>query len=1577
MGGVSIALSRVTLIAALLLPAWAALAQTQINQQFVPQGPAPSVFPADPTAGTPASSNSGAVQAILPDMALGANTVFVGTTNGGIWRSTNISSSQPSWQALTDNQASLSIASLGLDTTDASGKTLIAGIGLTSNASNPWLGADGAGAAPHGGARTGVLYSTDGGQTWISPAGNATLSNMSVVGVAARGSTVLAATFEPKSTILNATPGGAAYGLYLSTNSGQSFNLVSSGLPSGPVTSLVADPSNNNIFYAAVKPVTTGSSPSIYQGTLSGSGSSASISWTLVPSASQFSTGDFLRLAAGPNGSLAVGVIVQCTTTAPCSSTKTGGNTSGFAVGSLLWSPTPGTSSSWATIAAPSGSSWQQSLNNIAQASVNFAIAIGPSSQTASQTVYVSGDEAPPPSGSMIGTLPVYSITCNSTNNNNTCSTATSITGSNTSDNSNAHTDSRALVIIPTGSAAGQLLLGSDGGIYQQTSPQGTTGQWLQSLNNLQTGESYVVAYGANAQALLVARQDNGIALQTNNLSYRGVQGADGHTAAVNDTTFNTTSLGNVSAFYSANQGLGAVNIKRLIVDSQGNTQASQDVTCNPGCGSLIPSDGNSLAFVLNRANPTGTTTGSGGQSYIAIGGQQGTGIYVTQDTNPIPTLPCPNSGCPSITLNLTNAGYPTGNMSAYTSALAYGTPNNPFALLAGVTILDSNFEVQSGQIWFSPNVPVSGTGTSLSEPTTSTGALAYTGSAPSSVVFDPTSSSSAIKYYVVDGTNLYGAQYTASTATTSFSPISLPTTLGFTSPTALEFISNNGVNALLVGGINTPITCNAGTPNGCVVSTTQSPIIVANSNTLTGNPNWSAFGTGLPNALVTQMSYNPIVDVLAIATAGRGAWTLYDVTSYFPQATALQFGLANNDSKPDASHLTDGTTGGRPLNKYGTGTLTIAGDATYTGGTTIYGGKVNLGDGGTGGGSIRGNVAFCNDSSNSLCDTSTNKILAFNRSDTYTFAGTIAGPGQVQQNGFGKTILTGASTYTGPTTISTGTLEVDGSITSTVNVNGDGELLGTGSVGSTTVNAFLSPGNGTVGTLTVAGDLKFNRGSFYVVNAAPGAGNLTNVTGTATLAGTAIAVLHADSLARSYTILSAAGGRSGTFDAFTPIGLSSSVRASLGYTATDVTLNLTAQIAQVPGLSGNQSAVGSVLNNAFNTFGTLPGGLNALFALSPSALAGALAQLSGQSQASQQTVLANQGLAGRSTILSRLRAVPYTGSTGPEAALAYAGPEAISMDDGDDSGAPLAYASTNKPTAMRIFPIKDQEVSDRVPVIRGLTFWAQGLGGWGKVNGNPNAAGTTGTFAGVLSGADVRLPNNWLVGMAFGYSQSNTSAPSIMSSASVDTGLFAAYAATSVGPFNLRMGGTYGLNEINSTRSVAFPGFMDRDTARYNAGTGQAFGEVGYGTAIGSVAVEPFAGLAWVHLNTAGFTESGGAAALTAAASAQDTGYSSLGMRAAVGYYLPNGMMLVPRGSLAWQYAFGELNPASSLAFATLPGTNFSALGVPIARNSALIDVGADLRINPQAKIGLYYSGQHANSAHENAVRGTIAWNF
>ena len=91
---------------------------------------------------------------------------------------------------------------------------------------------------------------------------------------------------------------------------------------------------------------------------------------------------------------------------------------------------------------------------------------------------------------------------------------------------------------------------------------------------------------------------------------------------------------------------------------------------------------------------------------------------------------------------------------------------------------------------------------------------------------------------------------------------------------------------------------------------------------------------------------------------------------------------------------------------------------------------------------------------------------------------------------------------------------------------------------------------------------------------------------------------------------------------------------------------------------------------------------------------------------------------------------------------------------------------------------------------------------------------------------------------------------------------------------------------------------------ADYTARTAQAFGEVGYGMSLGNIASEPFAGLAWVHLNTDGFSEAGGAAALTAPSQSLDATFTTLGLRAATVLRLMDGTEMTVHGTLGWRHA-------------------------------------------------------------------------
>jgi hypothetical protein len=75
---------------------------------------------------------SGAVHAVAPHPT-DRDTLYIGSANGGVWKTTNATAASPTWTPLTDDQASRSIGALEFDRTDGAHDTLVAGIGRFSS----------------------------------------------------------------------------------------------------------------------------------------------------------------------------------------------------------------------------------------------------------------------------------------------------------------------------------------------------------------------------------------------------------------------------------------------------------------------------------------------------------------------------------------------------------------------------------------------------------------------------------------------------------------------------------------------------------------------------------------------------------------------------------------------------------------------------------------------------------------------------------------------------------------------------------------------------------------------------------------------------------------------------------------------------------------------------------------------------------------------------------------------------------------------------------------------------------------------------------------------------------------------------------------------------------------------------------------------------------------------------------------------------------------------------------------------------------------------------------------------------
>ncbi len=171
---------------------------------------------------------------------------------------------------------------------------------------------------------------------------------------------------------------------------------------------------------------------------------------------------------------------------------------------------------------------------------------------------------------------------------------------------------------------------------------------------------------------------------------------------------------------------------------------------------------------------------------------------------------------------------------------------------------------------------------------------------------------------------------------------------------------------------------------------------------------------------------------------------------------------------------LSGDLSGSGRLAKTGAGSLVLAGSAAPGGGTDIQNGRLQIGTGGSQG-SLAGDVAIASGST-----------LQVQRSDALSLSGRLSGDGALHQAGTGTLTLSGASSYTGGTTVSAGSL-----VAGVASVASGPGVAASGAFGT--------------GRVTVADGASVDLAGFVVNNAwslagsgAGGLGALRNSTGTA-----------------------------------------------------------------------------------------------------------------------------------------------------------------------------------------------------------------------------------------------------------------------------------------------------------------------------------------------------------------------------------------------------------------------------------------------------------------------------------------------
>ncbi|WP_024275450.1 autotransporter domain-containing protein [Hyphomicrobium sp. 802] len=517
-----------------------------------------------------------------------------------------------------------------------------------------------------------------------------------------------------------------------------------------------------------------------------------------------------------------------------------------------------------------------------------------------------------------------------------------------------------------------------------------------------------------------------------------------------------------------------------------------------------------------------------------------------------------------------------------------------------------------------------------------------------------------------------------------------------------------------------------------------------------------------------------------------------------------------------------------------------------------------------------------------------------------------------------GDWTLTGTQSYSNGATLESGKLSVDGTLDADLTTKAGTILAGNGTIGSASIFGTIAPGH-SIGTLTFTGDYQQQAGSTYEVELdSTGKSDLITVDGAATLAGSVVVKPASGQykLGTQYTILTAQNGITGGYTSATdsmPF-----IDFALASDANNIYLDITRSNVtfQSVAITSNQHKVAAAIDSLGATSAVLNSVANAT---SEEAARRAFNSLSGEIYASANGIMLEDSRFLRDAVMDRVR---------------------NDLEDKPRGG-----------------------------------LWGQAFGSQGTYSGDSNAAGVDRTIGGVFVGVDTKAGSFGSIGIAAGYSHASLDDDGRNSSQERDDAHLALYGGGRWGALGVRWGAGYTWADLDTKRRFDLGGTTDEARSNQTAGTAQVFGELGYHIGLGGVDFEPFAGIAYVNLNTDDFREAGSDAALKGFGDNQDLPTTTLGLRAATNVIMQSGTILTTHGMVGWRHALDDVDTSQVLAFSG--GTPFSIDGVPIARDTLMLGAGLDVNFSPDLTVGLSYSGEIGDDIQDHGVKGNLSWKF
>ena len=462
-----------------------------IGGTWNPEGPSPVL--GDLRNVPPNNGVVGAVHALAPHP-VNPDVLYIGAVNGGVWVTRNATAVNPTWQHLTDNEASQSIGALEFDPTDPKHETLVAGPGVYS-------------AYGVNGDMSGLLRTTDGGTKWKRLDGHGVLLDKSISGLAARGKDLVV-------SVDFAAPFDFPYvGIFHSKNFGNTWTQASqgngsaTGLPGGICHDLAGDPVNlNRLYTSVVFADEVGSTNGLFRSDDLGE------TWTRVstPAIEAYMISgetNNVEFAVGRNNNVFVAIVND------------------FVLAAVFHSPDGGATWTQMDLPVTIENGTPIGIHPGAQGDFHLSLTADP---TDANLVYIGGDRQPARnevedlgprifpnsigSSGFWGRLfrgdaskPAGSQWAHITHSN-----VLGAPGGGTTSNSAPHVDSREMAF----DAAGNLIEGDDGGVYKRTLPRSGNGDWFSLNGDLHVTEMHDIDLDSLTGTLIAGTQDNDLIVQ-------------------------------------------------------------------------------------------------------------------------------------------------------------------------------------------------------------------------------------------------------------------------------------------------------------------------------------------------------------------------------------------------------------------------------------------------------------------------------------------------------------------------------------------------------------------------------------------------------------------------------------------------------------------------------------------------------------------------------------------------------------------------------------------------------------------------------------------------------------------------------------------------------------------------------------------------------------------------------------------------------------------------------------------------------------------------------------------------------